>query len=396
MLPSLFSPCPQLIFRKVSDVKREKELAERRKHEPLQELSQDHLVRKIFSKFRKNGGSADHHRSPASPLAALPSPDVERGGMVRPTSQAPAVHDLSIVPATKVVHISEAPPSHAPKLSRWATLRSDSTVGSDNKENQPAENVQPKQPATAVLQAKEPATAAVVPPRPSATPTTSNGAVSLRGLSKWAKSMGSKHETIEEAAEPEMASPKTEPEESQPSVARQQQQPPQRPPPLPPQDASPHGAESLLTPRGTNRDYQQLLANLMDMRVDLKMEIQRLHTKVSRIDDHLMELLKSVSSPSGSSSLALPSPRAEGPPEVVMDVPKHCKLGRDSSEKGRGHSLKRKSSHKARAPDKEQGKSDVKSPAADSVVRAMLESEIAEQESEAAAPRDSGEQDKQQ
>lgn len=43
----------RLIFRKVSDVKREKELAERRKNEPLQELSQDHLVRKIFSKFRK-------------------------------------------------------------------------------------------------------------------------------------------------------------------------------------------------------------------------------------------------------------------------------------------------------------------------------------------------------
>ena len=45
----------QLIFRKVSDMKREKELAERRKNEPQHDHSQDHLVRKIFSRFRKAG-----------------------------------------------------------------------------------------------------------------------------------------------------------------------------------------------------------------------------------------------------------------------------------------------------------------------------------------------------
>ena len=47
----------QLIFRKVSDMKREKELAERRKNEPQLDHSQDHLVRKIFSRFRKGGGA---------------------------------------------------------------------------------------------------------------------------------------------------------------------------------------------------------------------------------------------------------------------------------------------------------------------------------------------------
>ena len=45
----------QLIFRKVSDVKREKELAERRKNDPPPDISQDHLVRKIFSRFKKSG-----------------------------------------------------------------------------------------------------------------------------------------------------------------------------------------------------------------------------------------------------------------------------------------------------------------------------------------------------
>lgn len=158
--PFFFQSMMQLIFRKVSDVKREKELAERRKHEPLQELSQDHLVRKIFSKFRKNGSAATaaadhHHRAASSPLAILPSPDVEKGAaLVRPAaSQVPAIvassHDSSAPapPSAKVVHISEAPPSstHAPKLSRWAALRSDSVAAGDNKENQPADNAQPHQ-----------------------------------------------------------------------------------------------------------------------------------------------------------------------------------------------------------------------------------------------------------
>lgn len=42
--------CEQLIFRKVADVRREKELAERRKNEPQLDQAQDHLVRKIFSR----------------------------------------------------------------------------------------------------------------------------------------------------------------------------------------------------------------------------------------------------------------------------------------------------------------------------------------------------------
>ncbi|CAK1543321.1 unnamed protein product [Leptosia nina] len=43
----------RLIFRKVADVRRERELMERRKREPQLEQAQDHLVRKIFSRFRR-------------------------------------------------------------------------------------------------------------------------------------------------------------------------------------------------------------------------------------------------------------------------------------------------------------------------------------------------------
>ncbi|XP_050407025.1 potassium voltage-gated channel protein eag [Patella vulgata] len=43
----------RLIFRKVADMKKEKELAEKRKNDPPLDLSNDHPVRKLISRFRK-------------------------------------------------------------------------------------------------------------------------------------------------------------------------------------------------------------------------------------------------------------------------------------------------------------------------------------------------------
>ena len=44
-----------------------------------------------------------------------------------------------------------------------------------------------------------------------------------------------------------------------------------------------------------NSDYQQIIASLIDMRVDLKLEIQKLNNKVSKIDDHISEVVKKLS-----------------------------------------------------------------------------------------------------
>ena len=49
----------QLIFRKVSDLKKEEELAKRRKNDPALNQSQDHIVRKLFSKFKKIPTNSD-------------------------------------------------------------------------------------------------------------------------------------------------------------------------------------------------------------------------------------------------------------------------------------------------------------------------------------------------
>jgi hypothetical protein len=43
----------------VSDVKKEEELARKRKNDPALNQSQDHIVRKLFSKFKKIPTSSD-------------------------------------------------------------------------------------------------------------------------------------------------------------------------------------------------------------------------------------------------------------------------------------------------------------------------------------------------
>lgn len=79
----------RLIFRKVAEVKKEKELAERRKNEPQLDQNQDHLVRKIFSKFR----------SKQAAVPATPASDVEKGddGTDKPITRVMSTTKLSAV-----------------------------------------------------------------------------------------------------------------------------------------------------------------------------------------------------------------------------------------------------------------------------------------------------------
>ncbi|XP_022113232.2 potassium voltage-gated channel protein eag isoform X2 [Pieris rapae] len=67
----------RLIFRKVADVRRERELMERRKREPHLEQAQDHLVRKIFSRFRRERSVAAAPARPAAPSIAPVDSDSE-------------------------------------------------------------------------------------------------------------------------------------------------------------------------------------------------------------------------------------------------------------------------------------------------------------------------------
>ena len=109
----------QMIFRKVSDVKKERELAERRKDDPALNQTQDHLVRKLFSKFKKTNTSND--------LTCL-LPDLERGPeggnttprgstlLLSPTKGRPHTRALSTYPHAQCprAQVPTCPHAHVP------------------------------------------------------------------------------------------------------------------------------------------------------------------------------------------------------------------------------------------------------------------------------------------
>ncbi|XP_037727552.1 potassium voltage-gated channel protein eag isoform X2 [Drosophila subpulchrella] len=128
----------RLIFRKVADVKREKELAERRKNEPQLPQNQDHLVRKIFSKFRRTpqvqAGSKEL-------VGGSGQSDVEKGDGEVERTKLPA--KLTLTEDARILSTAAAPspspspsPSSGPpsarstRASKWGRLLGSSSVDS--------------------------------------------------------------------------------------------------------------------------------------------------------------------------------------------------------------------------------------------------------------------------
>lgn len=268
-----------MIFRKVSDVKRERELAERRKHEPLQELSQDHLVRKIFSKFRRNGSYENRGLSGggsgSSDIEKGPNPETAQTSETTNKSSSPRVAQVNETGTVKCT-------------TKWTVTKDPG----DDKENasSPSENV----PQSVVKKD---------------IPKTGN-----RSLSKWSRVLA-KEPTIEEEIFTVPAATRGVEEES---------------------------------------EYQKILANLVDLRVDLKLEMQRLNCKICRVDDQIGQLIRLVKTPT------LPNEKVlQQSPAFVVRPPEFQK----------NKSLTRKDSLPKRRAKEAAG-----------AVRSMLENEIHEQD----------------
>jgi potassium voltage-gated channel Eag-related subfamily H protein len=125
----------QLIFRKVADVRREKELAERRKNEP-QDSSQDQLVRKIFSRFRRDKSQLQTQYSVT---------DLEKGGEVDTKVNIVTKSDETVDassngagPTSPAASASAATAAVGSKLgrptakSRWSRFSSGGSMGGDS------------------------------------------------------------------------------------------------------------------------------------------------------------------------------------------------------------------------------------------------------------------------
>lgn len=291
----------RLIFRKVADVRREKELAERRKNEPQLDQNQDHLVRKIFSKFRRD--RAQHAPS------IQPSSDAERGDTDNDNKAL-----VRVMSTTKLSSVAEKDDNSSGSVttkvtrpttgrqSKWGRLLGSSSLDSGSDcSNQQQTAFQRS------LSAKD-----ATKDRPSSSSSGSSGSQPPPGsgnkvfpkLQKvnTTQSPGiTRQDTIEEIVEIET------PNKSRNLSLRKMQS----------YDCGLRDPSSISLYQTPIPDpiappeYKELMTNIMDFKVDVKLEIQKLNQKMNRMEELLTELLTKVNMGSGSSSQ---SPQGESEP----------------------------------------------------------------------------------
>uniref|UniRef100_T1IIG6 Potassium voltage-gated channel protein eag n=1 Tax=Strigamia maritima TaxID=126957 RepID=T1IIG6_STRMM len=410
----------RLIFRKVADVKRERELAERRKNEPLQEISQDHLVRKLFSRFRKSSDSRAGSVA-LTPTHSIDSGDAERGegGGGDAVSPPDGVAPGERRPSTRLALVAEVNDKSArlrPKGSRWGAI----TGGGENKENMDT-NEQPVPP--------------IAPPVVKETPKANGG---MRPVSRWGR-LGGRQETIEETAEPEPSKhPPTNLRKVDSTDSGFTKSTEQRlnesgdgtgvvisgiggtggsglVVPLSPMIPSPSPVSSPVH----SVDLQQILTSLSEFKTDVKHQLQQLNTRLARLEEIVAEAMSRLTNtgvPATPTSLTSPCPGTENESssnsatssgqhlrrEHKSDAPTsplpesgEPRRHRKSTQKshGDGHHHKKK---KHRSRSKSSGAGSPRTSPTDSEMRGLLLEEIEQQDRDSSttpASAPSGQQD---
>ncbi|XP_064555099.1 potassium voltage-gated channel protein eag isoform X7 [Drosophila montana] len=338
----------RLIFRKVADVKREKELAERRKNEPQLPQNQDHLVRKIFSKFRRTpqvqAGSKEHVGSGQS--------DIEKGDGEVERTKLPAkltlTEDSRILTTAVVPSPSPSPsPSSGPpsarstRASKWGRLLGSSSVDS-------ASDTSAKVAVSRSLSARESLRESTAQARQSST-SSSNGGQGNKVFPKAPKLQASqatlaRQDTIDEGGEVDSSPPSRDSRvvidggaattvATVPAAALA----PGATASATGVAAAPAAAASgcakernlalererqieMASSRATTSDtydtglretpptlaQRDLIATVLDMKVDVRLELQRMQQRIGRIEDLLGELVKRVAPQMDSSGQTTP------------------------------------------------------------------------------------------
>ncbi|KAF6212448.1 hypothetical protein GE061_012971 [Apolygus lucorum] len=315
----------RLIFRKVADVRRERELAERRKNEPQLDQNQDHLVRKIFSKFRRD-------RAALTPqLSISPSQDPERGeksadGALSPVpvkltcvaekEDSSATTTSTTVATTTVVATSA---SSMTVVARPTTIRASKwgrLLGSSLDSGTETSSAASVSRTHSVRDS----------PAKSSGGSTSGGngggsgnkvfpklqKVTAASSSLGPTTMVSRQETIDEVGEAE--------DKGRPPIVRK----------LESYDSGiikseQKSSESTFKPQpsATLPEYKEIMTNIMDFKVDVKLEVQKLNQKVARMEELLTEVLSRLgsASPSSASQSGAEAASQKGPP-TPTDAPR--------------------------------------------------------------------------
>ncbi|XP_032309036.1 potassium voltage-gated channel protein eag isoform X4 [Drosophila ananassae] len=259
----------RLIFRKVADVKREKELAERRKNEPQLPQNQDHLVRKIFSKFRRTpqvqAGSKEL-------VGGSGQSDVEKGdGEVERTKVFPKAPKLQASQATLARQdtideggeVDSSPPSRDSRVVIEGATGAAGGGGS----------------GTAAAGGGGGAGAAGSGAGQAAATSSSSGAAT------GGVPAGERNLALERERQIEMASSRATTSDTYDTGLRE------TPPTL------------------AQRD---LIATVLDMKVDVRLELQRMQQRIGRIEDLLGELVKRLGTGSSGGGGGPTAPDSSG------------------------------------------------------------------------------------
>lgn len=320
-------------------MKREKELAERRKNEPKLDQNQDHLVRKIFSRFRKGGSTSSGNllsgialppsATPASTLcnsngpcgsqAGTPSHsgrDVERGEQlqhqlsaefdlsagqqpIRPGSSSPRRDKMAVVKAVKEDETSGSRASSA--KSKWGRMIRGSSGSSDAvQESEPSGSNTQLGTAVGTTNAAVAAAAPLLK------------MVEAAAVSGRAQSAGSgnkihpklsrvpeRQETSVDEGHPLDRSRLTASQAFSTTVSA---------------DYNPPASQSQR--QMTRSDSSSIIESFTELKQEVRTEVQRINHKMSRLEDILGEILVRLTPASVAAATATTTPVRPAPPPL--------------------------------------------------------------------------------
>ena len=250
-------------------MKKEKELAEKRKNDPPLELSNDHPVRKLISRFRKMGDVKSNTN------------DLEKGG--------PKVlsHDRPASGATKVINVSEHPTAvnSLSKLgggaSKWGRLISGAAAAEGKRENAIAYRL----PETS---AQEEAGKKASDKQERNNEATSRSII--RNVAKLNKVLENHPPSIDEAPEHDQKSNLKKTESQDSGILKSNKTLDQISNSSDGSQCSRHQSNGALSVV-----EQQMLTSLYDIRLEFKEEMEIMHQKMNRIDEQISEILRMFS-----------------------------------------------------------------------------------------------------
>lgn len=246
----------------MADVKKEKELAEKRKNDPPLELSSDHPVRKLISRFRKI--------SDAKGMA--PNHDLEKGRTTTDGNERPRSF-------TRLINVSESSSSVAavPKLGggapKWGKLLNGTVATEGNLEK--VEN-------NTYIKMNNEDLKNVEPPK-----------TTVKPLSKWGKIMAKAPEPISEVPEEENKSNLKKNDSIDSGILKST---------VKLSHVSDDHIEEPIRHHSHMHEHhpsdvlsvveRQMLTSLYDIKIEIKEEMDGLHQKMNRIDEAISEILR--------------------------------------------------------------------------------------------------------